>query len=308
MNSADPHPPIQLRPRRATELIDVSFQLWRRTFRSLRNFTMTVAAPFSALAAATAYKSTEATRSQRGSNAFGVALGPLSILTVFLLSLALIPVLHNALVGGSQTVGESVRYGLRQTPKAVIYTLLSIIAFFALSLVGLGVFGAAFAAIFVVARAGGVIVVVVVIILGMVLYIVLLVTMLGLGSRFQVGAVALVVEKVRPMEALRRGFRLTKKRWLAFGATQAVVLVLSYLLIGIPTAIALSVASDSASQPTFAAIAAFLVSLIYILWWIPMYTGLGVSMYVDARVRVEAIDLDSLSGQLSNSWSPTTLS
>ena len=308
MNSAATHPPIQLRPRRATELIDVSFQLWRRTFRSLRRFTLAVAALFGTLAAATAYTSAESTRVERGSNAFGVVLGPFSVIMMFLFSLALIPVLHNALIGGTQPVGESARYGIRQTPRAVLYTLLSIIVFCALSLVGLLVFGAAFAAIFVVARVGGVIAIVVVVVLGITLYIAVLVTMLGLGSRFQVGVVALVVEKVGPMHALRRGFRLTKKRWIAFGATQAVVLVLSYLLIGIPTAIALGVASDSTSQPTFAAIAAFLVSLIYVLWWIPMYTGLGVSMYVDTRVRVEAIDLDSLSGQLSNTFSPTTLS
>ena len=139
-------------------------------------------------------------------------------------------------------------------------------------------------------------------------YLFAVVFMLGIGSRFQVGIVAMVVEMTGATAAMRRGFRLTKTRWMAFGAVQGAMLLVSYLVMFIPTALVFSRASDAGSRPTYGAIAAFVASLIFIVWWIPVYTGLGVAMYVDGRVRLEAIDLEHLSDELSTGWSPASTS
>jgi hypothetical protein len=300
--------PLQLRPRRATELIDVAFQLWRRTFRSLLTVGGIVGVVFAGVSAISTYNSIKSAEFNGYRTSVGTALGPLSVVMMFVYSLALIPVLHNAFVGGDSPVGSSLKRGLRQGPRAVLYTLASIVGFFGLALVGLFVFGLAAAALTLVAKIGGVVGIVIIVVVGIALYIFALVVLLGIGARFQVGVVALVIEHEGVFDAIRRGFRLTQGRWIAFGGTQAIVLVLSYLVIGIPTGIAFGVANNTDSRPIYFAIATFFGSLMYIFWWAPMYTGLGVSMYVDGRVRLEAIDLDTLTDKLSDGlsdgWSP----
>ncbi len=296
--------PLQLRPRRATELIDVAFQLWRRTFRSLITVGAIVGVVFAGVSAFTTYNNVKSAQFDEYRSSVGLALGPLSLVMMFVYSLALIPVLHNAFVGGDSTVGNSLKRGLRQGPRAVLYTLASIVAFFGLALVGLFIFGIAAAALTLFARIGGVVGIVLIVVVGIALYLFALVVLLGLGARFQVGVVAMVIEYEGVFDAIRRGFRLTKGRWIAFGGTQAVVLLLSYLVIGIPTGIAFSAANNTSSRPTYFAVATFFGSLLYVFWWAPMYTGLGVSMYLDGRVRLEAIDLDTLTDKLSDGWSP----
>ena len=305
MQTAGSDQPMELRPRRATELIDVAFQLWRRTFRSLLKVSSVVAVVFASVSAISAFKNVESSELSGGTSGLGIALGPLSIVAVFVYSLALIPVLHNSFVDGGSSTTDALKKGLRNGPKAVAYTLTSLIAFVALALVGSVALLFAVGALTVVSKIGGILGILLLIIIGIVGYVFGLVAILGIGTRFQVGVVAMVIEGVGVFDAIRRGFRLTKGRWLAFGGTQAIIFFLSYLVILIPVGIAFAATKSAGSRQVNFAFASFLGSLLFIFWWVPVYTGLGVAMYVDSRIRREAIDLDGLTGKLSDGWSPT---
>ena len=307
MQPAASYQPLQLRPRRAMELIDVSFQLWRRTFRSTFALAAVVSVVFAGVSAFTTYNNIKSSEFNSNRSSLSVSLGPIPIIMMFVYSLVLIPVLHNAFVNGDQPLGNSVKRGLRHGPRAIFYTLASIIAFSGLAMVGAIAFGLVGALFILIGKIGGIVGIVIIVVFGIALYLLALVALLGLGTRFQVGVVAMVIESEGVVDAIRRGFRLTKGRWVAFGGAQSIVLVLSYLVIGIPTAIAFNAANNSSSRPVYFAIASFFASLIYVLWWAPMYTGLGVAMYIDGRVRLEAIDLDTLTDKLSDGWSPTGL-
>lgn len=293
---------FELRPRRAGELMDVAFRLTRHAIHTMWPVMLAVLVPVSALAAVqiaslqNAASARDFTTSSNGQS--GLSL--VSTIVVGLLVVTLVPAMYAIHMGAPISSGDALRHGLRRVPIAILYAILSSLALLGLMVPTTIVFVLAFFAIFAVARITGPVGVIVV---AAISYLATFIGLLGLTGRFQLGFIALIIEYIGPVEALKRGFSLTKRRWLQYGALQALMLIL-IVIFGV-VAGGVGAAVFSAIEGSIGiGIVAFAGYLLYLGIWFPMYTALGVAMYVDSRVRLEALDIGQLSSQLS---SPTLL-
>lgn len=296
---------FELRPRRAGELMDVAFRLTKHTIRTMWPVMAAVLVPVSALSALqiasfASSSSDDFSRFESTSNSQS-GLSFVATIVVALLLTVLVPAMYSLHMGWPITPGVALRRGLQRTPIAIVYAILTVLAFIALMIPGTIVFGLAIFALIAVARIGGTVGVIVV---AVVSYVALFVGILGLVGRFQVGFIALLVEDIGPFGAMKRGFRLTKRRWLQMGALQVLMFILTLIAAAIAGGIGAAI-SSAVEGDIGTGIVAFAGYLLYLGIWIPMYTALGVAVYVDSRVQVEAIDLGQLSSQLSG---PTLLS
>ena len=295
---------FELRPRRAGELLDVAFRLTKHVIRTMWPVMLVVLVPVSALAALQIVSVSDAATSDdfaTAANSSGQSgLSFLSTAVVGLLLTALIPAMYAAHMGSPISSSDALRHGLKRMPMAIVYAILAFIGFVIILIPAF--FGVAliFFAVFAVARVAGIIGVIVV---GGLFYIGLIVGFLGLAGRFQVGFVSLVLEDIGPFEALKRGFALTKRRWLQFGALSTLLFVLTFIVVLVAAGIGAAVRS-SVEGSVGVGLVAFVGYLLYLGIWIPLYAALGLALYVDSRVRDEALDLGQLSSQLS---SPTLL-
>jgi hypothetical protein len=306
MTSGDTIPAsgFALRPRRAGELMDVSFRLTKQTIRTMWPLLLAVLVPLSLVSATQLTSISDSlgendfgTRTNTSNAQTGVSF--LFLIGIGVLLLAMVPAMYSIHMGKDMSLGESVRAGLRRAPIAILYAIMAFVAFIVLMI---PFFIVVFIAFFVLIKIGSAAGVVGVIIVVVVAYLAMIVALLGIAARFQLGFVALVLEDIGPMEALRRGWRLSAGRWLQLGAIQSAMLVLSYIVILIAVVIA-TLLKRSVEGKIGVTIVAFLGYLLFTMWWNTMYTALGVSMYVDSRVRTEALDLGQLSSQLSTNSS-----
>ncbi len=115
--------------------------------------------------------------------------------------------------------------------------------------------------------------------------------------RVQLSVPALLLERLGPVDALRRGFRLSRTRqWNYIGVVVVVYIILGIIalaLLVLPFVIAISATDgDSKSIATSItitiAIAVYLSSLISTPYW----SALAATIYTDQRIRLEGFDLD----------------
>lgn len=129
-----------------------------------------------------------------------------------------------------------------------------------------------------------------------------------LGSAFVVGAVyfmvtpqAVIVEGLRPIEALKRSFVLVRESWwTVFGRGLVVLLVLMGLglVLTIPFGVASGIAAPedtNAIGATFVFLAGMVVSVL-----VPPVTSIAATLlYFDLRVRKEDYDTEALSREMA---------
>jgi hypothetical protein len=300
---------FELRPRRAGELMDVAFRLTRFAIRTMWPLLLGVLVPISLVSATQVAALRDSLEPERindvnrvnDSSSAQSGLSVLFLIGILVLLLAMIPAMYSAHMGTPIGLGQSLKRGLRRGPVALLYAIVAFIAFSLLMIpfvIALGIAAVILVRIGSVAGGVGAAISVIIITVGFI------VALLGIASRFQLGFVALVVEGVGPIEALKRGWTLSRGRWMHFGAVQGAMLIIAYIAVGVVGGIGFLAVRNLEGSFAIAA-GYFVIYLLFTMWWNTMYTGLGVSMYVDSRVRNEALDLGQLSAQFSSA--PTLL-
>jgi hypothetical protein len=113
--------------------------------------------------------------------------------------------------------------------------------------------------------------------------------------KLSVGGPAIVIEKVGPIRALRRSFRLSKARWwpiLGVTLLVAVATGLPALLIRGVLAGMLSLAGGN--NPDFAFVWSAIAGTISVALTAPVSAAVAVILYIDLRIRHEGFDLEQL--------------
>jgi membrane-anchored glycerophosphoryl diester phosphodiesterase (GDPDase) len=287
---------FELRPRRAGELIDVAFRLTKQTIASTWPLLLLVLVPFSFLNAAQTASLSSWNRTQLASAGSGSGLSFLVSIGIGLILVTTVPGMYATHMGRPISASESVRRGIRRVPVVMIYAVMAFFVYIVLMIPSIIVLGLL---AFVVIQIGGVAGTIGIAVMGFVTYAGFFVVLLGLVSRLHLGFVALVLEDIGPFAALSRGWRLSAGRWLQFGAIQAGLLVLSSIVLGAALIVG-GYLRRAIEGSIGAGIVSFIGFLLFTLWWTPLYTAVGVSMYVDARVRTEALDLHQLTAKLSS--------
>lgn len=291
---------FELRPRRAGELIDVAFRLTKKTIASTWPLLLIVLVPFALHNAAQTANLSSWSRTQIAKSDSGGGLSLLLSIGIGLILVTTVPGMYAMHMSRPISAGDSFRKGIRRVPLAMVYAIVAFFVYIVLMIPSTIVLGLA---VFVVVQIGGVAGIIGIAVFGLVAYAAYFVVLLGLMSRLHLGFVALVLEDIGPIAALSRGWRLSAGRWIQFGAIQAGLLILSSIVFGMAVVIG-GFIRRSIEGSVGAGIVSFLGVLLFTLWWTPLYTAVGVSMYVDTRVRTEALDLQQMTAKLS---SPLTL-
>lgn len=205
----------------------------------------------------------------------------------------------DAYLGGRPGWRESLRFGARRWHSVVWVTLLIAI------LTGVIAFALVFGVVLVATvagDAGG-------IILGILSFLGGVPLVIWLYFSWSVAVPALLTENQRGSKALRRSFRLVRKRWwFVFGVqlvASLIALIISIILTAIPEAILLGNLGDSVLASLVlrglaGAIAAILTT--------PFVSAIAVVLYFDLRVRKEGFDLQLLAENMGRDPADETLS
>lgn len=289
---------FQLRPRKPGELIDIAIRLAARSVRSLRPVAIALSVPAALYGASLATTGTDLIRTDGVAQANSDVRSALSIvmgLSMFVLLLIAIPVIVNVHLGKQPMLRESARTSLRKIPALLAFAVVSSIAGFGLVLLSFIPFGIAAYAIAQVARVVGVV--------GMILFVPLYlawsIAIFGIAARFQVGFVALLIEKIGPMSAIKRGFKLSKGRWMHLGVVGFAMTLLTYVVVGAFFGVGWLVYNQLGSVAAVRAVA-FIGGAVAIVVSFFVFAALPAAMYVDSRTRNDALDLEQLGASLSD--------
>lgn len=299
----------ELRERRASEILDAAIKIWTHNLRKLVPFAAAILVPFQLISAylLVAVKPTltdtltqwqkdiqEATKA--GANeiptpeftsgqigAFTAAI-VISVVSTFALSAALTAIIGKLVLREDIDNKTALRTAVRVAPKLFAATLLGI-------LVSVG--------------AGAIILIVALVAEVPALLVLLLpasIASIWLVIRFTMAGPALVLERLGPVQALRRSFTLTKGRWWPIlGVT-----LLSGLVTGIPSSIVNSLINTilkglGGNNAAFEFVWAALSGTVSAALFSPLSAAISVFLYFDLRVRKEGFDLQRLAADFSMS-------
>ena len=128
-------------------------------------------------------------------------------------------------------------------------------------------------------------------------FVLILVPGIFLATSFAVATPALMIERVGPMESLKRSWNLaTGERWRIFGAGLSMIII-GVVAFGIIAAIIYLVLSGLTGLSD--GDAAYYVQQIITLLSIPLSAAVGAVLYVDLKVRKEDLDSAELGALLS---------
>jgi hypothetical protein len=101
----------------------------------------------------------------------------------------------------------------------------------------------------------------------------------------------MVLERIRPLAAVRRAWKLSRRRTAShLGAlAAALALVVALLLILVQPVLAAAVVGSGRDAPWLVAAATGQVALCVLV--VPLFAGVSMAAYVDARIRKEGLDL-----------------
>lgn len=297
----------ELRERRATEILDAAIKIWSGNFRRLVPFAAAILVPFQLISAyllvavkptlqdtllqwqedvqaasdsgSTSFPWPEFTSAQIG--AFTAAI-VLSVISTFALSAALTVIIGKLVLRETIDAKTALTMALKVAPKLFAATILS----------------------FLVASIGVIVVVILALVLDAPGFLLLAIPMsfvsVWLIIRFVIAGPALVLERLGPIDALRRSYSLTNGRWWpVLGIT-----LLGALVTGIPTNIVSGVintvlkglgGNNVAFEFIWAAIAGTASAAIFA----PLSAAISVFLYFDLRVRKEGFDLQRLAADFS---------
>ncbi len=258
----------QLRPLALGEILDASFKVYARKFKTLCLCVLVPIVPVTILQtvilASTSENAFDPTKQPATTDGLsGAALGGFaaSTLLVFLLSIlaaaACTRAVAAAYLGEDATWGESIRFALRRFLPLIVVSLVSIVVVFA----------------------------------G---FIALLIPGIYIGTRIIVATPALLFEGVGPGAALRRSWRLVADRWWAsFG----LVLVALLLVTVVSSVLQLLLVAPLIAGDGSEALAATLTtigSIVSNVLTLPFLAAAITVLYFDLRVRKEGFDLERL--------------
>lgn len=238
---------MEFEPRSAPDLFGAAFSLYRRAWSQLIAIAAVIVIPLSLLGS---WIEQGASVEDPGSAGLSAVVILVSLITAGLLVVAVTRAVARAAVGVEPTVSESYRRGLASALPVLVASFLA----------GIAVVG------------------------GLVLLVVPGIFLLG---RFSVAAPTVVVEGARPVDALRRSFRLVRGRTLAALG----LLLLASIIGGMVEAILGAVFQGEWLESALAsALAGVLVQ--------PFTAIVIVLLYLDLRIRSEALTPEGLRGEL----------
>jgi hypothetical protein len=277
---------MELRPRTVGEILDVAFKLYTSNIRKLLIIAAVVFIPIGIIQLFITAGSgvsqfdlfdPEAIAEGRLPAGFGALIGGtlvlslISLIGTLFVQGAAIKLFAGAYQGIDQTWQESVRFGIDKS--------LLILGTAILSALGSGI--------------------------GLLLCIV---PGVWLWTSWYVAIPALLVERIGPVEALTRSFRLVKQRFwpvlgvgiLAFVIAQVVVQLLGLVvgLIAVVPAAMQMAETGVIDTSTFGA--SVLAGSVASIVTVPFLAAVAVAVYFDLRVRFEGFDLEMLSQQSDN--------
>ena len=290
---------IELRPRRLGELLDVAVRLVRIVFVRVAPWVLLVELPFAAVGVLWT-----ASLGNRGEGAaVAASIGVMSALfipaAVFVTAVA-VAATHEAHLGRRISGSRSTWMAVKRVPALIGYSL---VAMFIYSIIS-------FAIVFAISLPLGLITkslpnvgsrVVRVIFVGIVSFgagVLWFAGVLGLFSRFLVGMVSVIVERRGPFQAFSRGWDLTRKVWLRNGLLLAAATLASYIVLFVVVLAATAIGGSNRGELVLA-LSAGLAFVVLGLLYLPFGAALAVAMFVDGRVRREALDLEQLLGTLA---------
>jgi hypothetical protein len=267
----------ELRPLGVGEILDVAIKAYARNARTLITIAAIVGVPFELLSGVIQL-SVASSPDQVGS--FGVSTGGMTgsvsraqvaglvvtgligFLVTLVVTAATVKAIGDAYLGREPSVRDSLLFAVRRTRSLLWLYLLE------------GV-GLTFA------------------------FIALFVPGIWLWVAWSVATPVLLIEDVRGSRALRRSFRLVRRRWWPTFAVQVMALVIvgvaSFVASGLLTAIPLAVDDSSVLLRVIASTlaSAFAVALVQ-----PVQGAITTILYFDLRVRKEGLDVALLASRL----------
>jgi hypothetical protein len=147
-------------------------------------------------------------------------------------------------------------------------------------------------------RGGGTATVIVVAVLAIVMLLILLFVGVSIVARSAVMTALIIVEKLGPIEALRRSHALSRGSYLQLAKTYGLVMVIAGVVYGV-------LASIAAAFQDQQQIAAALLSVL-VIPVVPIIGGITLLTYADLRVRREGADLDAALDALPGASIPST--
>lgn len=290
---------IELRPRRLGELLDVAVRLVRIVFTRVALWVFLVELPFAVIGVL--WTASLGNRGQ-GSAVAG-AIGIMSALfmpAAVLVAAVAVAATHEAHLGRQMSGSRSTWMAVKRVPALIAY---SVVAMFIYSIISFGIVIAIALPLGLISKFFGqlgprVVRVVVVGILSVGAGILWFAGVLGLFSRFLVGMVSVIVERRGPFQAFSRGWDLTRKLWLRNGLLLAAATLASYIVL-LVVVLAATALGGSNRGDLVLAMSAGLAFVVLGLLYLPFGAALAVAMFVDGRVRREALDLELLLGTLA---------
>jgi hypothetical protein len=259
----------QLRPLSVGEVLDASFKIVRQSFGTLAGCVLVVALPLNILntlitasASDDAFdfesNTTTGTGFANGTEIAGTLLTTtLSLVLMSLASAACFRAVSAAYLGERATVGDSLRFAMSRLVPVVVLSFLYV----------LGLIPA---------------------------FIALVIPGIWLAVAWSVSFPALLSERIGPVEALGRSFRLVKGRWWpVFGALVVMYVLVAVIggILGVLGAATLIAAVDS---EVVAAVFVTVVNTLSSLITLPLTAAVLTVIYFDLRVRNEGFDLQLL--------------
>lgn len=284
--------PIALRPLNFGEVLDTSFNLFKRNFKAAVLVSAVIMVPLSLLGglAAAGLAPTDFAALEDPNASFEDVLGVFGGVFGAIGLASLIQVLGSILVqaattriysesyrGGSMSAGDALRHGLRRLPAMLGLTLVTAIGSF----------------------------------LGLLLCIA---PGVWLYAAWGVAPAALIVEEIGPLRSLRRSFNLVKGNWWrVFGLLFLSLLLVSVItsIVTAPLQIGMTFGAGFSGSPEAAFSGSFLalntiVSGIATAITLPFTAAVVVAIYYDLRVRKEGYDLDRLIADLGEAPDPAS--
>ena len=249
---------LQLRPHSVGDIIDASFTIYRKRFGPM--IAVCLLLVFIPFVISLIGGCTTEGASTSCDSAIGWIGNIASQIGVGVASAAAILVAAEAYAGMSSDWRQSTAAGLRRIVPIVVVTVVAGVA------IGIG-------------------------------FVVIVVPGIFLAVSFAVAIPALMIERVGPIESLKRSWRLVSgERWRLFGAGLSMIII-GVIVFGIIGAIAFFVLSGLAGMD--AGDTTYYLQQIITLLSIPLTAAVGAVLYVDLKVRKEDLDSAELGALLS---------
>ena len=283
-------------------MLDASIKLMTRNFRTLVPFAAAIVLPFQILTALVtssvnptlAETLTNWSDAQKANPSSTLTLPKftsaqigalsvtilLSILSVYLLQAALTSFIGQLILQGRVDRKSALAIAFRRGPVLLLASLA--FGLFCVLILGLAVLTSVFLKGF-----------------SIIVVLIALVAVLWLTLRTSVANPPIVLEKIGPIQALRRSFRLTQGHvWRALGALLCGALLSGIVGAIINQAITGALSSLGGANAAFEFVWSAIAGTVSTAVTAPLSAALTVLFYFDLRVRKEGFDLERLAGDL----------